>query len=381
MKSSFYVFLGCEFDRPPPINYQYLPHHLQKYGNVLCVEYPQFINLFKILTMRLSFIERKSIKLDILHYFGLLPFGRSIKTFNKINHLLNYRLSKKLFTDEDREKIIISFTPELILLNKKILSEPNIFYYVIDDFSNNPMWSSQLQQKQYNFLEDKMLSISKGVITSSIILFKKYKKLHHNVFYFSNPSDSLPFLRYKANINTIPQDLKKITKPIIGFAGSLYIWRVDLNLIDYITDSLNDYSFVFIGHLTKSDIYSYKKIFKKRNCHYLGFKNHIDLPKYIDHFDVSIIPYKLHNYGKACFPVKIYEHLAMGKPIVTTALPSIKHLSDQGIISWARNKIEFKNYILAELNKEKNNKIDIKKRLALENSWENRIQDFIKIIS
>ena len=116
-------------------------------------------------------------------------------------------------------------------------------------------------------------------------------------------------------IYRVPDDIKKIKKPIIGYIGGLNK-KIDTELILKIAKERKNYSFVFIGEndgdLENKKIYIIKKYF------FLGKKPHSEIPNYINYFDCGIIPYKINKFTDAVYPSKLNEFLSMGKQVVST---------------------------------------------------------------
>jgi glycosyltransferase involved in cell wall biosynthesis len=59
------------------------------------------------------------------------------------------------------------------------------------------------------------------------------------------------------------------------------------------------------------------------NVHFLGPRSRQELPSYLKGFDVCTIPYVCDKLAESIFPLKLFEYLAAGRPIVTTALPEL----------------------------------------------------------
>ena len=113
-------------------------------------------------------------------------------------------------------------------------------------------------------------------------------------------------------------DLPSGHRPIAGFYGSLSEW-LDYGLIEIVAKSLPDWDFVFIGpnELPTLQLPSYA------NVHYLGPKAHSELPKYSQHWDVSLLPFVDNEQIRACSPLKLMEYLAAQTPIITTPFPAL----------------------------------------------------------
>lgn len=166
-----------------------------------------------------------------------------------------------------------------------------------------------------------------------------------------------------------PQDMVRIKKPIVGYIGAVADW-IDWSLINYL-DSSDRFSMVFVGPL-----FGLKQIpIVSKNVNFLGRKDYSILTDYIAHFDVCMIPFKKSKLTDACNPIKMYEYLSMGKPVVTTDLEECRI----DVVKHSKSYQEFYINILDSLSSQ--SKEDIEKRIvfAKENSWENRV-NYIKTI-
>jgi len=379
MSIKFLIFLGTNFHSKILRIEQYLPRHLAKYGEVYCFEYPKFTKIFEILFKRLPLIEKISSKITVFHSFGFLPFGRSLYLINNFNHIINFSLLKYLLRNNFYNVKIISFTPEIAYLLRHFTSNNNIFYYVIDNYTSLPFWSNSLQKKQFKLLEKKTLKSVKKVITASEGLYNKYKKLHKNVVYFPSPADLSIYNNYTKSANKIIlPDIQNIPKPIIGFIGAFQDWRIDTDLIIKICKKFATASIVSIGTFETSN----KKMKELKNFYFLGYKNHSVIPAYLASFNACIIPYRIDNYGKFAYPVKLIEYLYMAKPIVTTALPAIKELGNKNLIYISKDHHSFLKMLKQALIENIKPSVN-KKRItyALNCSWENQIINFLNIIN
>ncbi|MDO9117199.1 MAG: glycosyltransferase [Nitrospira sp.] len=115
-----------------------------------------------------------------------------------------------------------------------------------------------------------------------------------------------------------PDDLQGINGPIIGYVGALHEW-VDLELIRAVAASLPDFQFVLVGPIVR-DVEVLRGL---PNVRFLGQKPHGEVPRYVQYFDVCIIPYVRDAYTETTYPAKLNEYLALGKPVVATPLPEL----------------------------------------------------------
>ena len=107
-------------------------------------------------------------------------------------------------------------------------------------------------------------------------------------------------------------------KPIIGYIGAIAPW-LNRHLINSMARCLPNYEFVFIGPL----LLQKGVAFASSNMHYLGHKTYADVPRYLSNFNYCLIPFSITEMTKGVNPVKFWEYLASGIPILSTPLPEI----------------------------------------------------------
>ena len=116
------------------------------------------------------------------------------------------------------------------------------------------------------------------------------------------------------------------------------------------------------------------------NIYFLGPKNYDILPNYASHFDVCTIPFLINDITQATSPLKLFEYMALGKPIVTTAM---KECQKYESVMIANNKENFVNLIdkALILNNEHNaTYFNLLNKEALENTWEEKAKIIIDLL-
>lgn len=164
----------------------------------------------------------------------------------------------------------------------------------------------------------------------------------------------------------LPEHPFILGKPVIGYIGAIAPW-LDWQLINTMAHSLPGFEFVFIG----SPLLQHGIGLANKNMHYLGHKDYQELPRYLSNFSYCLIPFKLTCLTMGVNPVKFWEYLASGLPILTTALPEIPH-SYATIIS--------EDMFPGFLPEPDHAGRDARIRLAEENSWDIRAQQLLGII-
>ena len=173
-------------------------------------------------------------------------------------------------------------------------------------------------------------------------------------------------------------NILKTNKPIIGYYGAFASW-FDYNMVKKLAEKRPEYNIVLIG--TKyDDTLEKSNLEELENVHFLGTKDYKILKNYASKFNVCTVPFLINDITKATSPLKIFEYMALGKPIVTTAMDECKKYKSVFI---ANNSEEFIELIdkAINLNKDINKEyFETLKKEALENVWACKAKDIIKIL-
>lgn len=204
------------------------------------------------------------------------------------------------------------------------------------------------------------------MIVTSPTLFEKYKTFTRNCVCIPNGFDSALF---NGSEHSLPADMTGIRRPIIGFVGVLFLF-LDYDLIHYIVIKHPDKSFVFIGPTERSAEDGVAKIRKLPNTYFLGRKERQTIPKYVSHFDLCINPFKIDDVSRSVSPLKVYEYLACGKPVVSTYMEGLAKDGAGEYVNFVENREDFSRKIIEVLESE--TKEDKLKRMqgAIQFSWD-----------
>ncbi len=128
-----------------------------------------------------------------------------------------------------------------------------------------------------------------------------------------------------SKIQSIPDDMMDIPRPIAGFGGKIS-YLLNTELINLISRENPNISFVFVGQIL--DKTTYNKIEKTPNVHFLGDKHYSDYPNYVNSFDICIVPYRIGKDQHGGDSIKVYEYLLTGKKVVGTNGNGLQDLTD-----------------------------------------------------
>lgn len=189
-----------------------------------------------------------------------------------------------------------------------VYSPDFVVYDYLDDFE---AWQPYLKP---------MIDKAHIVITSSRILMEQME-----AEYPQKPSIMVPngcdFERFRPHESIKrPPELTGYDRPVILYSGAWASW-VDVELVKEIAQTFRQAQVCVIG-----TEFGVKVPGHIPNLRYLGLKNYVQLPAYFQSSTVCIIPFRINTITKATNPIKMYEYLAAGKPVVSTDLPEARNV-------------------------------------------------------
>jgi len=217
------------------------------------------------------------------------------------------------------------------------------------------------------------------VATADVLRYDVLLKRGERNFVFSTNGVDYDFFKEFDKPFEFENEFKDIInrgKPIIGYYGAMARW-LDYDLLKMI-DQTDRFTFVLFG-IRYDDSLDSSGVLDLKNVCFLGARDYEKLKYYAKEIDVLTIPFVINDITKATSPLKLFEYMALGKPIVTTAMnecmkyktPLIAHTKDEfiSLLDTALKKRNDSEY-LSELDRE-----------ARENSWDNKTDEILKLIT
>ena len=170
-----------------------------------------------------------------------------------------------------------SFAPDISYLLDHFDAE-KVVYYCVDDFASFSGYDAEQVRRD----EEDLCRRSDLVVTTSKTLQDAKAPLNPNTILVPHGVDYAHFSRAVKEDLPVPEDMRTIPHPILGFFGLIRDW-VDLDLLAEVARLRPGWHIVLIGDSTV-DLAPYCGI---PNMHFLGRKRYEDLPAYCKCFDVG----------------------------------------------------------------------------------------------
>ncbi|SQI02643.1 glycosyltransferase [Clostridium perfringens] len=249
-----------------------------------------------------------------------------------------------------------------------------VIYDFVDELSSEISGyniTSKMIEDHEKLLRDKENVLVVSTAKKLKDIANKFRGENENNILAPNAVNLEDFKNHGHEIGEKIQPIVNKRKPIIGYYGALAKW-FDYKLIEQLAKEREDYEIVLIG-MDYDGSYDQSNLKNYSNISYLGMIDYKYLINYSRYFDVCIVPFIKNDITDSTSPLKIFEYMALEKPIVTTDINECKNY-ESCLIS--KDYDEFIRNIDKALKLEVDNKeyFNILRREAEENTWDNRAE-------
>ncbi len=296
------------------------------------------------------------------------PYSRVARSVNKT--IMGLTLRRWTKTMQFGSPVIWTWLPTGLALDLiKVLDGQLVIYYCCDNFE-----ASSAGTKRIRETENILIRTADLVFAHSKALFDRCRRFTDEVHVFNYGFNREVFARAA---DEPPADLASIKRPILGYVGGVHK-AIDFALIEKLALAHPDKSLVFVGPL-QTEV---GQLVRLPNIHFLGQKRYEELPTYIKHFDLGLIPYALNEYTKNVYPTKLNEYLIMGKPVICTQLPEVQYfnLCHHEIVSVCASHEEFLGQIDVDLARDCEARRVQRIRLVQKQAWDEKIEAMKRLI-
>lgn len=397
MKQHDIIFIANE----PWENYIWRRRHhiawnLAKKNRVLFVEPP-----YSILSPVSDFISWK----QLLNLGRLKHQGRLLYSYSPLRLIpRNIRLVRRLDYEKINKKIVfyslkekvkkLKFDNSMLWVNYSDIQYDyyHLFKYklIVTDWYDN--FTAPLSEHAGGYSEPYLNSIREEcemILKHADIVFAVSKELYSDL---SKIKDCVYYVPHGVDYDLYEKEkdlplksktfLNGLTHPIIGFIGTVQA-KIDFDLLKYLKGRHPEWTLIFIGkeHINNDiDKTKFNELKKMGGVYHIGHVERDLIPEILKYINVCLIPFKKNRFNSyTSGPIKLWEYLAGGKPVVAVEQETTLECGE--FVKVARDKECFEDAVseaIAEGNDDR--KIVERKKLAKENSWERRAEEMLKII-
>lgn len=256
------------------------------------------------------------------------------------------------------------------------LHEKLVIYHAVDEYSAYALAgekNAETHRQRIRQMEQDILGRADLVFVSSASLLQTKRPYNENAYFVPNGVNYEHF----AAPQQLPADVAAIPGPRIGYVGSINE-KIDLSLLAAIARHRPDWRLLMIGPALFKKPDAIDALRALPNVHFLGRKQVSELPAYMHACDVCLMPYAHNAWTDNINPLKLYEYLATGRPIVSTNIPAVQDFRD--VIHIADNEDAFIRAIVRAMAETSAEAIARRQRIARQNTWEQRVETLSSII-
>lgn len=259
-------------------------------------------------------------EVDGIHVLSplVLPL-HSNEALRRLNaRLLELFVKRAVAKLEMRDPLLWSFVPQAEVLID-VLKPSQVLYYIDDDHAAK----EGIDAESFLAAEERFARRSDAVLASAPELVTRMRTLNGNVHYAPNVADTQLFAQ-ALEPGAVDRELAALPGPRIVFVGAIIAAKIDIDLVTELAKLRPEWSFAFVGPIGPGDPRTNVQGLKElSNVHLLGHRPYEQLPQVLRGADAAIVPYRLDGEMRSVFPMKIYEYLAAGRPVVSTPLDTL----------------------------------------------------------
>ena len=265
------------------------------------------------------------------------------------------------------EPILWAYVPQADVLLSSLRPEI-VVYHCVDDMAAQ----QGIDGPSFRASERRFAAHADLVLASAPALAERLGTIARNVLYVPNVAD-VELFSSALRDGPIDAGMTHLPSPRIVFTGALVRTKLDMELLLVLAESRRDWSFALVGPIGPGDPRADMSVLAAQpNIHLLGPRAYEELPSVLRGADAGLIPYSINELTKSIFPMKVYEYLAAGLPVVATPLPALAGVDG---VATAANAAGIAALIEGDLAKDTPERKAARTREAETHSWERRLEE------
>jgi glycosyltransferase involved in cell wall biosynthesis len=249
-----------------------------------------------------------------------------------------------------------------------VLDPSVVVYHCVDDLAAQ----KGVHAESFRAAEQRFAPRANLVLASAPSLAERLRRISDSVLYAPNVAD-IDFFGTALDDGPVDSAVARLRPPRIVFTGAIVATKLDIELLTELARSRRDWSFALVGPIglgdPRTDI---SPLRREPNIYLLGPRPYHALPDVLRGAQAAFIPYAVNALTKSVFPMKVYEDLAAGLPVVATRLPALEGVEGVTLADGPRAMADALEQLLASDTRDRRRQ---RARLAAGHSWNDRLAE------
>jgi len=315
----------------------------------------------------------------------LLPGRYYSPTINRLNQYLTGKSANRQISKWANLPIYQSTNPPILLWLYNPEQGPLIgrfgerlaVYHCIDEFTAG---TTGRKRRTIAALEADLLRRADLVFANSLLTYENKRLLNPRTYRIPSGADTAHFAQALDPAMPVHPAIAPIPPPRIGYIGHVNE-RLDYAVLEYLAQARPAWSLVFVGdtYPWTMDAPPLRRLRAFPNVHFLGKHPFAEMPALVKGLDVCLLPYVNDERGVYRSPLKLYEYLAAGKPVVSTEHPEARELG--ALVYLTATPGAFVEGVAQALAEDSPERQQSRLAVAQEHSWDRRVDEMERIVN
>lgn len=315
---------------------------------------------------------------DTLHTYRpprWLPYSYRFPRADRLSRYMRTRAIARILNRLGMERpILYIWHPSFADAIRQVADVRAVVYHCYDEYAA----FTGADRARVEADEVELLRSADLVLTVSEGLYEKKRAFNANTHLVRNGVDYELFATAQDPALPVAADLRDLPRPIVGCVTRIVPEYFDAELLEEVFRRRPDWTFVVVGPVSAQSA-ALSALMSLPNVHLIGRRDFSELPSYLKAFDACLIPYVLTTNKQVADPLKAYEYMAAGKPIVSKPLVALQPFGDA--ITFATTPDEWIDGIGEAVHDHAPERIARRQTIGSQNTWDERVERISQLIA
>jgi glycosyltransferase involved in cell wall biosynthesis len=306
---------------------------------------------------------------------NVVPWGQKFSISNNVNGWVSRRTLRRTVDGLPAPRVTWLYDPRATWAIGRVADVFGV-YDCVDDYAEQA--AGERNRALVAAADRRAARTARLVFTTTNALYERHRRTNAHTNLVGNAAD---FDHFSAAVDRAlaPARLARLPRPVLGFVGNIAENKVDFCLLRRLADADGSRTILLAGPADAASKDEFVQLAKRPNVVWIGPVSYARVPRVVAAFDVALIPYAENAYTRNVFPLKLYEYLAAGKPVVASGLPELGGLEPDVVV--ARGREVFESAVAAALSLTSEADVVRRQSLAAANTWDARAGRLIDLVA